>query len=267
MSQNAGELDNSFTLVSNTTQLTKQPLRSWDIATGGTMAMETAPIAAQSPRNGVTSRVLIVDDHNTFADLLAMALSSEEDFQCVGTASTGAAALDLATRLRPDIVVMDIQLGAESGLDVARRIRDLLPNSVIVVVSAHRDPNWVVRAAQSGASAFAPKSGSLTEMLSVLRGARNGSMLVAPSLFQQVVGAMPEPKLPAEKLTAREQDVLVLMGKGVAPTEIARVLNISVNTCRGYVKTIHAKLGVRSQLEAVVKAQRLGLIKVTDDQH
>jgi DNA-binding NarL/FixJ family response regulator len=157
---------------------------------------------------------------------------------------------------------MDIQLGGESGLDAARRIRDLMPPVVIVVVSAHRDPNWVARAAQAGASAFAPKSGSLTEMLSVLRGARNGSMLVAPSLFEQVVTATPEPVHPAEKLTARERDVLRLMGEGTAPPQIAKVLNISVHTCRGYVKSIHLKLGVSSQLEAVVKAQRLGLIQV-----
>lgn len=194
-----------------------------------------------------------------------MALGSEPDFECVGRASTNATAIELASRERPDVIVMDIQLGGESGLDGVRRIKDLLPDVVFVVVSAHRDPNWVVRAAQAGASAFAPKSGSLTELLSVLRGARNGSMLVAPSLFRQVVTAIPQPKQPAEKLTAREHDVLTLMGNGVAPPEIATILSISVHTCRGYVKSIHTKLGVRSQLEAVVKAQRLGLIQVIDD--
>jgi DNA-binding NarL/FixJ family response regulator len=211
------------------------------------------------------TRVLIVDDHSAFADLLAMALGTEAEFECVGTATTGAAAVDLAVRTKPHIVVMDIQLGAENGLAVTRRLREVLPTAVVVVVSAHRDPSWVVKAAQAGASAFAPKSGSLSEMLSVLRGAKNGSMLVAPSLFQQVANAAPPARRPGEKLTAREQDVLVLMGKGVAPAEISRVLNISVNTCRGYVKAIHSKLGVRSQLEAVVKAQRLGLIDVTND--
>jgi DNA-binding NarL/FixJ family response regulator len=174
-------------------------------------------------------------------------------------------ALKIALSDRPDIVVMDIQLGAESGLDATRRIREVLPETVVVVVSAHRNATWVVKAAQAGASAFAPKSGSLNEMLGVLRGAKNGSMLVAPSTFQTAEATRPVHGQPIEKLTARELDVLVLMGNGVAPGEMARVLNISVNTCRGYVKAIHAKLGVRSQLEAVVKAQHLGLIKVTDD--
>jgi DNA-binding NarL/FixJ family response regulator len=215
-------------------------------------------------QRAAVTKVMIVDDHSTFTDLLAIALNGEQDFHCVGSAFDSTTAIELASHARPDLIIMDIQLGQESGLDVARRIRSVLPGVVVVVVSAHRDPNWVVRAAQAGASAFAPKTGSLTEMLSVLRGARNGAMLVAPSLFQQVVGAIPDADELVEKLTAREHEVLTLMGKGMAPGAIARVLNISINTCRGYVKTIHAKLGARSQLEAVVKAQRLGLIEAGD---
>jgi DNA-binding NarL/FixJ family response regulator len=159
---------------------------------------------------------------------------------------------------------MDIQLGRDSGLEAARRIRAVIPDVVIVVVSAHRDPTWVVRAAQAGASAFAPKTGSLSEMLSVLRGARNGGMLIAPSLFNAAAALIPESGGLVEKLTGREQEVLTLMGRGMGVSAIARLLNISVHTCRGYVKSIHAKLDVRSQLEAVVKAQRLGLIETVD---
>lgn len=217
-------------------------------------------------RDTTIARVLIVDDHSSFADLLAMALNTQSDFECVGTAANCATAVDLAIRTQPDIVIMDIQLGAESGLGAMRCIREVLPESVIVVVSAHRDPSWVVKAAQAGASAYAPKSGLLSEMLSVLRGAKKGSMLVAPSVFQHVATKIPRPVKTSEKMTVRERDVLVLMGKGVAPAEMSRLLNISVNTCRGYVKAIHTKLGVRSQLEAVVKAQRLGLITLNDDE-
>ena len=215
--------------------------------------------------DGVTlavTSVLIVDDHHAFADLLAMALANEPDFDIVGSADTADSAVKLAVRTRPRMVVMDIQLGGQDGLAATRRIREVLPEAVVVVISAHRDPSWVAKAASAGASAFAPKSGSLTEMLSVLRRARNGSMLVAPSLFRPASGvpAYPTGSAPVDTLTLRERDVLALMGKGVAPAQIAHVLNISVHTCRGYVKSIHAKLGARSQLEAVVKAQQLGLI-------
>ncbi|MGW2786833.1 response regulator [Streptomyces populi] len=212
-----------------------------------------------------TTRVLIVDDHRTFAELLAFALGSQPDFDCAGWAGTGAAAVELAARERPDMVVMDISLGTESGLEVTRRIREATPDAIVVIVSAHRDPDWVVRAAQAGASAFVPKSGSLEEMLRVLRDVRQGSMLVSASVF----GEPPRPRATDDpavaSLTARESEVLTLMGKGLAPAAIARLLGISVNTCRGYVKSIHLKLGVRSQLQAVVKAQQLGLVEAHSD--
>jgi DNA-binding NarL/FixJ family response regulator len=204
--------------------------------------------------------VLIVDDHQTFAELLALALGSQPDFDCAGIAATGAAAIEMALRLNPDIVVMDIELTRESGLDVTRRIRAAVPDTTVVVVSAHRDADWVVRAAQAGASAFVPKSGSLVEMLSVLRQARQGAMLVSASMFGATPAQSPVVDPGVASLTVREGEVLTLMGKGLAPVGIARMLGISVNTCRGYVKSIHLKLGVRSQLEAVVKAQRLGMM-------
>lgn len=211
------------------------------------------------------ARVLVVDDHHTFSDLLVVALESQDDFECVGTAATAADAVRTAVHTKPDLVVMDLQLGADCGLQATRDIHAHLPETVIVVVTAYRDPAWLARATQAGASAFVPKSGSLHEMLSALRSARRGSMFVAPSLFEHT-GAkqVAPPREHVERLTAREQEVLVLMGKGVSPREIARILNISLNTCRGYVKVVHTKLGVRSQLEAVVKAQRLGIIAVDE---
>lgn len=204
------------------------------------------------------TRVMIVDDHQAFAQLLEMALGSEPDFDCVGTAANGAVALKMALQLRPDVVVMDIALGSENGLDVTRQLREAVPDSTVVIVSAHREADWVVRAGQAGASAYMPKYGSLEEMLSVLRKARPGSMLVSASMFGPAAEPTAEPE--AESLTLRETEVLTLMGQGLVPTEIARKLGIKVSTCRGHVKSIHLKLGVRSQVAAVLKAQQLGII-------
>jgi DNA-binding NarL/FixJ family response regulator len=223
-----------------------------------------AELKQDDRHRNATIRVLIVDDHHTFAELLAIALDTESGFECVGTAAGASAAVEAAIRTQPDIVVMDIELGTESGLAAARRIRDVLPETVVVVVSAHSDPSWVAKASQAGASAFAAKSGSLHDMVEVLRNARNGSMLVTPTLFAQASQSRPPRIENGVKLTAREHDLLVLMGRGAAPKEIASVLGITLNTCRGYVKAVHHKLGVRSQLEAVVKAQSLGLISSSD---
>jgi DNA-binding NarL/FixJ family response regulator len=207
-------------------------------------------------------RVLVVDDHQTFADLLSLALSSEPDLQCIGTAGSAAEAVAMAAELRPDVVVMDIEMPRQDGLAATRRLREVLPDLVIVVVTAHRDPQWVLRATQAGASAFVPKNGSLPEMLDVLRRARNGGMLVAASAFGSTAPpAERAPSAPRVELTQRERDVLHCLNRGMAPKAIARVLGISLHTCRGYVKSLLAKLGVSSQLEAVVTAQRLGLIE------
>lgn len=205
------------------------------------------------------TRVMIVDDHQAFAQLLEMALGSEPDFDCVGTAANGAVALKMALQLRPDVVVMDIALGSENGLDVTRQLREAVPDSTVVIVSAHREADWVVRAGQAGASAYMPKYGSLEEMLSVLRKARPGSMLVSASMFGPAT-AKPTAEPEADSLTFRETEVLTLMGQGWVPAEIARKLGIKVSTCRGHVKSIHLKLGVRSQVAAVLKAQELGII-------
>lgn len=213
-------------------------------------------------------RILVVDDHRSFAELLSLALSVEPDLECVGIAASGGEAVTLARDLTPDIIVMDIEMPKKDGLATTRRLREVVPGSVIVVVTAHRDPQWVVRATQAGASGFVPKNGSLPEMLDVLRRAQPGGMLVAPSTFTEAHSAgSPAPStttnIPA--LTQREREVLVWLGRGMAPKAIARVLGISLNTCRGYVKSLLVKLGVNSQLEAVIKAQKLGLIELADE--
>jgi len=220
------------------------------------------------PRTATAVRVLVVDDHRTFAELLTGALA-DAGMQPVGTAHSAAQAVAMAEQLHPDVIVMDIEMPRQDGLAATRRIREVSPDTVVAVVTAHRDPEWVVRAAQAGASAFVPKDGSLAEMIDVLHHMHAGQMLVAPSAF----GSSGRGAAPAAagrsgqvrpQLTRREQEVLDCLGRGMQVKGIARILGISLETCRGYVKSLHAKLGARSQLEAVVKAQQLRLLDPPD---
>ncbi len=212
-------------------------------------------------------RVLVVDDHRTFAELLSGALAAA-GMDAVGIAFSAAQGVAMAQELQPDIVVMDIQMPRQDGLAATRRIREVAPDAVVAVVTAHHDPDWVVRAAQAGASAFIPKDGSLSEMIDVLTRVQPGQMLVAPSTFaggRDTTASSGRSAEACPQLTRREQEVLECLGSGMQVKAIARVLGITLETCRGYVKSLHAKLGVRSQLEAVIKAQQLQLISASDE--
>jgi DNA-binding NarL/FixJ family response regulator len=206
----------------------------------------------------VETTVVVIDDHRTFAEMLSSALDDAPGLRCVGTANSAAAGVALVQELQPDIVVMDLQMPHEDGLSATGRVRKVSPRSVIVVVTAHTAPEWVGRAAQAGASAFVPKNGSLQEMIAVLTRAQAGQMVVAPSAF--AASGPPEEVDATTRLGERELDVLRLLALGTSVKDMAPALGITVNTCRGYLKSVRGKLKVGSQLEAVLKARSLGLI-------
>jgi DNA-binding NarL/FixJ family response regulator len=148
----------------------------------------------------------------------------------------------------------------QDGLHAIRRIREAAPNTAVAVVTANCEPVWISRAAQAGASAFILKDGSLIEMMDVLRRVRHGQLIVAPAAFRRGPSTTNRSLANVPTLTPRELEVLTYLGRAMPAVGIARVLGITVNTCRGHLKALHSKLGAASQLEAVIKAQQMGLI-------
>ncbi len=203
--------------------------------------------------------ILVVDDHTTFAELLTGALSQEPDLHSVGVASDVESSVRLCAALRPDVVVMDYHLAGGNGVTASARILQDRPGTRIVMLTGDPTQHVLEAAAATGICAFLPKDGSLATLLETIRSARCGTMAVHPSLLAATEpGRRPGAGAPA--LTRRELQVLHLMAQGHSVCANARLLDITPNTCRGYVKTILSKLGAHSQLEAVAVASRLGLL-------
>lgn len=209
-------------------------------------------------------RVVIVDDHAAFADMFQVALERVDDLECVGSAASLAEAVQVIADTAPDIVVVDLALGEDDGLEVVRRLRADDDDVVLVVASARSDTYALATVAVAGANGFAPKKGAFKELVAILRAARAGSMSVAPTLLPEAASVSLGDGAWPIRLTARETEVLALMGNGASVSAIARLLHISLSTCRTHVRSVHAKLGVRTQLEAVLKARQIGLIEDSD---
>jgi DNA-binding NarL/FixJ family response regulator len=225
----------------------------------------TTPASAGDRRAAATStRVMLVDDHQVFVEALALAIDAQPDLESVGTMGTIGACLAALPDAAPDLVLMDVYLPDGDGIDAIGEIRARSPSALILVMTGHTDVGAMARAASAGASGFLPKESSIATVLAAIRTARDGQMLVDGTTLAAILGRVSTAGVPRANgpsvLTAREQEVIELMGRGLDPNAIADQLGISVHTCRGHEKNILAKLEAHSQLEAVVIAARRGMI-------
>ena len=197
-----------------------------------------------------------------------MAIDLQPDMRCVGIAGTIAEARGAVLTSAPDVMLTDVRLPDGDGLEAASKLLELAPALRIVVLTAYADIQVLARAALIGAHGILPKESSISTVLSAVRKAGAGEMAVEKSvlsaLLDRVQNTRPTAPPPLVTLTEREAEVLGLLSQGRDPQMIARHLGISVNTCRGHVKSILAKLEAHSQLEAVVKAMRLGLVPTAE---
>lgn len=214
-----------------------------------------------------TLRILTVDDHRTFAELLTGALDREPDLRSVGSAASVESGVQLCRELKPDVVVMDYHLPDGDGLSAATRILEQNPDTRIIMLTGDPSQDVLRQAAAIGICGFLPKDGSLATMLDTLRHARAGNMVVHPSLVAQIGAPHSAAAVypPGPPLSPRELDVLRLMSEGHEVRVIANSLGISIHTCRGYVKTIFSKLGSHSQSEAMAEAEVRGILRVKSD--
>lgn len=233
--------------------------------------MVANPPKKASPKSNQIS-VFVVDEFQIFCEALGAAISIEPDLHFVGSATSAADAVSLVEEHSPDVAVVDADLptpgiGDFDGIEATQRIKAVRPETRVLVLTARMDLDTMARAASTGACGFLAKTSNLKDICQAIRTAKEGGMfveqeLVAPLLERMRVSATRtiEGGSARPKITGREQEVLTMLGEGLDVGTIARRLGISLNTCRGHVKSLLSKLGSHSQLEAVVEAVHQGLL-------
>ncbi|HVH52951.1 MAG TPA: response regulator transcription factor [Actinomycetota bacterium] len=207
-------------------------------------------------------RVGVAEDHPLAREGLVQLLESAEDIVIVGEAADGEEALELADSIggEPDIFLVDINLPGMDGLEVTRRLSDMHPDVRVIIITANEDPAYATEAVKAGAKAYVLKSADGEEVLDTVRMVAHGHAVLDRSAWNA----------PAEQghsgaeqfgLTAREMDVLRLLGKGYRNREIAESLGLSPTTVKTHIARIFKRLEVSDRTEAVVKVLRLGIIE------
>jgi DNA-binding NarL/FixJ family response regulator len=206
-------------------------------------------------------RVLIVDDHPVFRDGLAASLTRLADVEVVGVAATGEEAVELAEELRPDVILMDLNLPGISGVEATRRLTSAPPagdsRPSILAITMVDDDDTVFAALRAGAQGYILKGSTGEEIAAATRTAAGGGAVFGPGIAARVL-AMTTGRRPSSKdgaLTDRERDVLAMIAEGASNAQIARALGLSLKTVQNYVSRVLDKMQVADRTQAALRAR------------
>ena len=208
-------------------------------------------------------RVMLVDDHQMFAEAIGMFLATEEDIEVAEILGDANDVLERLHASRPDVVLMDIDLPGVDGVTATQRIVEARPETKVVLITALSDPGLVLRGIEAGASALVAKERAADDLVDVIRRTAAGEeIFLAPQLrMLSVVRASGESEAKV-RLTQRELEVLQGLVDGLSTDELASALFVSPRTVQGHVQSILTKMRVRSKLEAVVAGLREGVVRL-----
>ncbi|GAA1733719.1 response regulator transcription factor [Aeromicrobium alkaliterrae] len=208
--------------------------------------------------------VLLVDDQDLIRKGFAMILGVEDDIEVIGEAKDGREAVAKVAELRPDVVLMDVQMPDVDGIEATRSVVETHPETRVVILTTFDDDQYLFDALDAGASGFLLKNCPADDLISAIRLAAGGHSLLAPEVTERVIARSArgqqaaDPRL--DDLTERERDVLVAMAKGMSNAEIAQALFVSPATVKSHVSHVLAKLDARDRVQAVITAYRSGLM-------
>jgi DNA-binding NarL/FixJ family response regulator len=213
----------------------------------------------------VTIRLMLADDHRMLREGLRRSMT-EEGFQVVGEAVDGEEAVRLAAELQPDVILMDVSMPDVDGVEATRRIRDIIPETRVIMLTMHPDQDVVAAALRAGAAGYLVKDCSTEEIAEAVRLAASDdaamSADVAASMLDEV-RRLPEEADEDRIVTKREEEVLQLIADGCSTTEVAEQLFISQKTVKNHLASIYQKLDARDRTQAVLRAVRMGIVRLS----
>lgn len=220
----------------------------------------------------MSARILLVDDQPLVRAGLTMALADLPDLSVVGEAGSGAEAVDSATDLHPDVVVMDIRMPGTGGIEATRAITAASPDVRVLILTTFDDEDNVYAALRAGASGFLVKDMALTDIIAAIRVVAAGDALLAPSVTRRLIrefatrgqsratGSASARDRRLDQVTEREREVLTLVARGMSNSEIAAHLYISPATAKTHVAHLLTKLDARDRVHLVIAAYETGLV-------
>lgn len=209
------------------------------------------------------ARVLIADDHSIL--LAGLKKLVEEAYEVVGTVEDGRALLEAAERLRPDLILMDISMPLLNGLDAARQLKKLLPESKLLFLTMHSSPTYATEAFKAGASGYLLKQSAASELPQALAAVLHGQIYLTPAITRQVLETVLQPaqaplKRSVSALTPRQREVLQLIAEGKSTKEVAILLNVSVKTVEFHKARLMEQLDLHSTPALIKFAIAEGLV-------
>ncbi len=221
----------------------------------------------QMDRSTERIRVLVADDHPVFRRGMRAILGAEPGTELVGEATDGEEAISLASKLQPDVILMDLNMPKLTGIEATHQILEASPNTAILMLTMFEDDKSIFAAMRAGAHGYVLKGADGAETLRAIHAVANGEAIFSPTITQRLTGyfAAPggEPKTSSvqafQSLTDREHEILSLIAEGYTNNAIASRLYLSPKTVRNYVSSIFTKLEVSDRSQAIVQARKAGL--------
>lgn len=217
-------------------------------------SFEESPICA--PHTPLMTTVAIIEDHPGIRGSLQTWINSSPGFQCVCACADAETALVEVPRVKPDVALMDIQLPGKSGIICTARLKSMMPDLQVIVVTVYRDRDLLFQALKAGASGYLLKRCTPRELLAAIAEVRSGGAPMTREIARMMVETFQQKNIesaPASDLTQQENEILALVAKGLGNKEIAPQIGISYDSVRAHLRRIYEKLHVRCRAEAVSK--------------